>query len=47
MNNLIKKIYDITESEIIRSLANKCKTEKQLLKLIHLINVSKILKKRN
>ena len=46
MKNLIKKVYEITNSETIRGLANRCKTEKQLLNLIHFINASKALKKR-
>tara|TARA_R100000426_G_scaffold52314_1_gene37937 strand:+ start:127 stop:279 length:153 start_codon:yes stop_codon:yes gene_type:complete len=46
MENLLKKVYEITNSETIRSLANRCKTEKQLLKLIFFINASKALKKK-
>ena len=41
MENLIKKIYDLTKSETIRGLANKCKTEKQLLTSIQNLRLSK------
>ena len=45
MDNLRKIVFEISESETIRSLANKCKTEKQLLKLITNIKIAKALKK--
>ena len=46
MDNLRKIIFEISDSEIVRSLANQCKTEKQLLKLILNIKISKALKLR-
>tara|TARA_R100000654_G_scaffold35452_1_gene60905 strand:- start:2946 stop:3104 length:159 start_codon:yes stop_codon:yes gene_type:complete len=46
MENLKKIVFDITESETIRGLANKCKTEKQLLKLIQNLKIGKALKNK-
>jgi len=46
MDNLRKIVFEISDSEIVRSLANQCKTEKQLLKLILNIKISKALKLR-
>ena len=46
MDNLRKIVFEITKSETARSLANQCKTEKQLLKLILNIKISKALKLR-
>lgn len=47
MKHLKKIVFETTKSELIRSLANKCKTEKQLSILIKNLRISKALKNKD
>tara|TARA_R110000764_G_scaffold197914_1_gene283158 strand:- start:26 stop:169 length:144 start_codon:yes stop_codon:yes gene_type:complete len=46
MQELINKINEITDSELIKGLARRCKTEKQLIILLRNIMALRALRNR-